>query len=486
MKFRNNIIAMACLTSVLFAISRPGYSNSPILDKPDLKTVPDTSVDGVFNIKPFHLDIIAPSSGVQFYRNGIIFLSHAKGEEKVPDKHVSFGSIKTFMAPVLDTVPGNYYPFLASSSTVFPSEAATFTEDFQIMYLSLIPERGNKEKIFKAHLKSDNWIIEDEPLNFCKNDYLFSHPTVSSDGTLIVFSSDMPGSQGGLDLYVAKKDGDKWADPENLGKQINSQGNELFATLDSRNNLYFSSDGIQGEGGYDVFVCPFNGTGWEQPRNISKDINSKDDEVAFTVNRTDNRSAFYTSRTKSGKGKSQLYSVTLKPELKNNPESDLSLQILAISGAKEKDKSALQPVATPPAMTVAENVELKPTPPQQIAPARAAEPASVPARTQGTTPPANKPATVTPSEVNKDVVIYRVQIIANTKPAGSQSITVAGKTYKSFEYLYKGGYRTTIGEFKTMGEAARLQSTCRQNGYSQAFVVAFRNNVRATDPELFK
>ena len=109
---------MACLTLVLFAICRPGYSNSPILDKPDLKTVPDTSVDGVFNIKPFHLDIIAPSSGVQFYRNGIIFLSHAKGEEKVPDKHVSFGSIKTFMAPVLDTVPGNYYPFLASSSTV--------------------------------------------------------------------------------------------------------------------------------------------------------------------------------------------------------------------------------------------------------------------------------------------------------------------------------------------------------------------------------
>ena len=90
------------------------------------------------------------------------------------------------------------------------------------------------------------------------------------------------------------------------------------------------------------------------------------------------------------------------------------------------------------------------------------------------------------SETKKDQVVYRVQIIANTKPVGSQNITVAGKGYKSFEYLYKGGYRTTIGEFANLQEAMRLQNTCRQNGYSQAFVVAFKNNVRSTDPELFK
>lgn len=484
MKLRNKIFTLACLTSVLVAgpmTGNPALSRSSVSE---LKPEPDTATSKFFRIKPFHLDIIAPSSGVQFYKNEIIFLSHGKSEEKVPDKHISFGSIKTFMAPVLDTVPGNFQPFL-SSSKVFPSEAATFTEDFKSMYLSLIPAKGNKEKIFRANLRSDNWIIEDEPLNFSKKDFLYTHPTVSTDGTLIVFSSDMPDARGGLDLYVTRKEGEKWSDPANLGKQINSQGNELFASLDSRNNLYFSSDGLQGEGGYDVFVCPFNGTGWDQPQNLGGSINSNDDEVAFTVNRTYNRSAFFTSRPISGKGKSQLYIVALNPALANGPESGLSDHIMALAGVKEQVYKA-EAVVPPPAQKDSENVEQKPTPTTKEVKPKTVEPASITARTQEAKTPANKPATVAPSIENKDVVIYRVQIITNTKPVGSQNIIVAGKTYKSFEYLYKGGYRTTIGEYKTMGEAARLQSICRQNGYSQAFVVAFKNNIRSTDPALFK
>ncbi len=48
----------------------------------------------------------------------------------------------------------------------------------------------------------------------------------------------------------------------------------------------------------------------------------------------------------------------------------------------------------------------------------------------------------------KGDVIYRVQVLANTKPVGSYDLTVAGKSYKTFEYLYAGAYRTTVGEFR--------------------------------------
>jgi ABC-type Fe3+-hydroxamate transport system substrate-binding protein len=96
------------------------------------------------------------------------------------------------------------------------------------------------------------------------------------------------------------------------------------------------------------------------------------------------------------------------------------------------------------------------------------------------------PQTDMVQEAKQDVVVYRVQIISNTKPVGTQNITVAGKTYNSFEYLYKGAYRTTIGEFSNLAEATRLQIICRQNGFSQAFVVAFKNNIRSTDPSLFR
>ncbi len=57
--------------------------------------------DSIIRVRPFYLDIIPPSSGVQFYRNGIIFLSYTKVEEKVPDKHLSFGALKTYMALVI-------------------------------------------------------------------------------------------------------------------------------------------------------------------------------------------------------------------------------------------------------------------------------------------------------------------------------------------------------------------------------------------------
>jgi hypothetical protein len=273
----------------------------------------DTAMSPRLLIRPFQLDIVPPSSGVQFYKNGIIFLSHSKIEEKVPEKHLSFGSLKTFMALPLDTVPGDCIPFIPSAPNVFPSEATTFTEDFNTMYVSLIPERDSREKIFRATLKSNNWVFDEGPLEFCKGNYIYSHPTLAAKGNFMIFSSDMVGSAGGLDLFISRKEGDKWGNPENIGKHINTSGNELFASLDAKNNLYFSSDGIPGEGGYDVFVCNYNGKGWDKPQNLPTIINSRDDEVAFTVSRIDRSNAFFTSRTRFGKSRTMLNSVTLKP-----------------------------------------------------------------------------------------------------------------------------------------------------------------------------
>jgi hypothetical protein len=228
----------------------------------------DTIIGTGIRMHPFHLEIIPPSSGVQFYRNGIIFLSFSRGNEKVPEKHLSFGTVKTFMALVADSVPGPYMPFLSTSSLIFPSEATTFTPDFNTMYLSLIPEKGKNEKIFKALYGQKGWVIENEPLIFCKDNFIYTHPCLSADGSFMVFASDQPGSIGGLDLFITRMENGQWTDPENLGKNINSSGNELFASLDSENDLYFSSDGHQGKGGYDIYICRYNGTGWDNPKNL--------------------------------------------------------------------------------------------------------------------------------------------------------------------------------------------------------------------------
>jgi hypothetical protein len=96
---------------------------------------------------------------------------------------------------------------------------------------------------------------------------------------------------------------------------------------------------------------------------------------------------------------------------------------------------------------------------------------------------AKKTTTLKPA---KDGIVYRVQFASSTTRKGSYNITVGGKNYKTREYLYSGAYRSTVGEFKTLAEAVALQNLIRKSGFAQAFVVAFINDKRSTDPALFR
>ena len=89
-------------------------------------------------------------------------------------------------------------------------------------------------------------------------------------------------------------------------------------------------------------------------------------------------------------------------------------------------------------------------------------------------------------KATKDIVVYRVQFASNTTKKGSYNITIGGKNYKTWEYLYKGAYRSTVGEFKTLKAAMEFQKLVTKSGHPQNFVVAFKNNVRSTDPALLK
>ena len=97
-----------------------------------------------------------------------------------------------------------------------------------------------------------------------------------------------------------------------------------------------------------------------------------------------------------------------------------------------------------------------------------------------------EPVIPTKTELKKDIVIYRIQLISSTKPKGSYPIKIDGKEYMSWEYYYKGAYRTTVGELKTLAEARAFQSKCRQSGFPQAFAVVFVGDERSLDPALFR
>jgi outer membrane protein OmpA-like peptidoglycan-associated protein/tetratricopeptide (TPR) repeat protein len=159
-----------------------------------------------------------------------------------------------------------------------------------------------------------------------------SQPTISADGHTLYFVSDRVGGFGGYDIYrVVKSDSGIWGTPINLGAVINSKGNEKspFIHPDGK-TLYFSSDGLMGLGGYDIFYTKLDESGtWSKPVNIGYPINSPEDEVGLFVS-TDGTKGFFASNKYNGKGGWDLYSFDLynaaRPErvlfIKGNVKSE--------------------------------------------------------------------------------------------------------------------------------------------------------------------
>ena len=101
-------------------------------------------------------------------------------------------------------------------------------------------------------------------------------------------------------------------------------------------------------------------------------------------------------------------------------------------------------------------------------------------------PSAEEPEPAPEPEPDPDQVIFRVQILSSASANSRSSVTIAGSTHGTWEYYYKGAYRVTVGEYTTVQEALSFRTQCRNSGFGQAFVAAFRGNERETDPSVFK
>jgi hypothetical protein len=409
-----------------------------------------TGTNRWIKVDSFNLDILPPSSGVQFYREGILFLSSTKLDKKVADNHISFGKPDARYATIKGNNFENQQVFSSSVSFNYPCEAVTFSKDYNTMFFTRYSKNDGVEKIFRAtcnkeEIGSGKWVLDENPLSFCSGKYIYTHPALSFDGKLMVFASNKPESIGGMDLYATiEKDG-IWSDPVNLGDAVNSSANELFPYLDSENNLFFSSDGAQGFGGYDIYVCKFKSNTWERPINLAVPLNTRFDDIAFTISRQDGKSAFYTIKENSGKKSQQLCKVTM-----NESASD---SLLTLSQYFTRpDISQMVILALEPAV-------------------QATDRASV---------------TASASRSDKDIISYRVQFMTSFNPRTRPQLSVNGKDYIVFEFLYSGAYRLCAGEFNNLSQAIELQNLLRKNNYPQATVLAFKNNVLSLDPELLK
>ena len=163
-----------------------------------------------------------------------------------------------------------------------------------------------KLKLYSAVNKGGKWVdITDLPFN--SNEYSVGHPAFAPDDKKMYFVSDMPGGYGGTDIYVIEYNNGQWGTPVNMGKEINTEGNEMFPFADESGNLYFSSDGHEGLGGLDVFFAELkDGVAYKGVQNVGAPINSDKDDFGFITDRT-RSSGYFSSNRKRGISDDDIY-----------------------------------------------------------------------------------------------------------------------------------------------------------------------------------
>lgn len=203
-------------------------------------------------------------------------------------------------------------------------------------------------------------VIEDG-VSFNNIEYSVAHATFNEDGSIMYFTSDMPGGLGSSDVWKATWDGTTYSNPENLGASVNTIGNDMFPYYKD-GKLYFSSTGWQNLGGLDIFVTNLDG---REPKNIGAPINTSFDDFAMYI--TNETTGYFTSNRPGIGGDDiyryknmlQQYKILVYDIETNEPLEGAEISTSAIKELLKTDKSgeAIMEIYSKPAKDFAAKYE---------------------------------------------------------------------------------------------------------------------------------
>jgi len=229
------------------------------------------------------LNRIDPGAGLYFHRGPVVFTAN--------HNRIYYTRTSNTGTGLSIAAPGTEHPDLGKKKS-------------RILFI-------NHLEIWYADRNAKGW---SKPHRFPYNDarrYSVGHPALSADEKTLFFSSDMPGTLGGMDIFSSAILGDStFAKPVDLGKRINTTGNELFPSMQADSTLFFASDGRVGLGGLDIYHTRLQNGSWAEPVNMGTPVNSAGDDFDFQPFGSRSDSGFLASNRSGGLGNDDIYSFT--------------------------------------------------------------------------------------------------------------------------------------------------------------------------------
>ena len=213
-----------------------------------------------------------------YYDNFLYFTSlNLKNPESIRILYSEFNNNEVSDIYLDNNLPINFFP-----NSGLPSFFEQNGKKYLIFAgMNNLVKRANSD-LFISEYKDNKWSIPIPILELNTENYE-SYPSVSKDGKFIVFVSDRKDGIGGLDLYLSSFDGEKWLTPVNLGEKINTNFDEISPSLLPNYDLLFSSNKSNGVGGFDIYYSKYESDGWQIPENVDQPINSNKDEIGATL-----------------------------------------------------------------------------------------------------------------------------------------------------------------------------------------------------------
>ncbi len=309
--------------------------------------------NGDFKIREMSINTSSQDFGTTYFRDQVVYASSNAAPKMIKrrDNYNNEPFFNLYVADIEDGQLKNREFFDKKENGEMHDGPAAFSNSGTYMAYT---KNGAKDKtkdnlvelrIFLRKLENEKW---SEPIAFEHNNTAYSvgQPYLSANGKTMYFTSDMPGGFGGTDIYRSTQAEDgSWGKPENLGKIINTEGDEMFPFLDeSEKVMHFASNGHFGLGGLDIFQSTMNGTTWGKVTNLGAPVNTLKDDYAF-ISSSKSNTGYFSSNRADGSGMDDIYGIDLlniKPTAKTitgiaydmdeNPLKGTKVNLLDIDG----------------------------------------------------------------------------------------------------------------------------------------------------------